>query len=134
MREFKTIYNVKNYLCNVHYGRVDLETGTGWEVAVISFANGKIGVGVDRLGYFTFASRESLKYPHYVAEKLFMPVPDAIEMVKFFNHIFDIKDSGSKNEEAIIVEEPGYSPDAPKEWWDRILNCRSKSKKEEKAP
>lgn len=88
MCKYETVYNVKNYLCNVHYGRVDLETGTGWEIVVISFANGKIGVGVDRLGYFTFAQRESLKYPHYVAEKLFMQEADAVEMVKFFDRIF----------------------------------------------
>lgn len=89
MRKFPTIYNVKKGLCLVHYGRVDLETGTGWEVVVTEFPGGKIGVGVDRLGYFTFASKEALKYPHYVAEKLFMTERDAIEMVKFFTELFE---------------------------------------------
>lgn len=79
---------MKKDLCHVFFGRVDLETCTGWEVVVILLPGGKVGVGIDRLGYFTFSSKEALKYPHYVAEKLSMQEVDAVEMVKFFTNLF----------------------------------------------
>ena|SRR5215207_3237873 len=75
--------------------RADLENGTGYDVTIIYYSrriNGRIGVGIDRLGFFIFKDMNALiaKDSHYyIAEKLTMPLVDAECMRDFFIRIFN---------------------------------------------
>jgi hypothetical protein len=75
-------------------GRVDMENGTGWEVLITLLPSGKVGIAIDRKGFFVFRSIESLTNPKpedvapYLGEKLFLCESDAILMAHFLRHFF----------------------------------------------
>lgn len=71
--------------------RVDMENYTGFDVQMVYYKSGKIGVSIDRKGHFIFASKNALvgkKNTGYLMEKLFLSESDAQGMINFFEHLF----------------------------------------------
>lgn len=93
--QYQNYYAMGETPARTFFGRVDLETGTGWEVTIIMMACGKVAVGIDRRGYFIFASKEPLMNKAgymYLCEKLFLEKVDAIAMISFFQTFFNDSD------------------------------------------
>lgn len=69
--------------------RADLENWTGFDVTVIRYSNGKVGVGIDRAGFFIFKNMDVLMDKNsgkYIAEKLTIPESDGVCLVDFFKY------------------------------------------------
>lgn len=95
MKKAENIYHKKQrsrYV--VEDWRADMENYTGFDVTMIFYDNGKIGVGVDRAGFFIFRSMDVLidkASGPYIAEKLTIPESDGKCLVDFFNHVHESK-------------------------------------------
>lgn len=70
--------------------RADMENHTGFDITMIFYSNGKVGVGIDRAGFFIFSGIEVLideASGVYIAEKLTIPDSDGYHLIDFFKHV-----------------------------------------------
>ena len=93
MIETENIYTWKSTEhCPVGAWRVDMENGTGFDVQLVYYKGGKIGVSIDRVGHFIFRDKDALIGPgasRYIAEKLLLWKADADGMTDFFEYLFE---------------------------------------------
>lgn len=99
----ESIYNIHEISLNtrVFHGRIDLhKSGYGGQITIAIYPNGKVAVGLDRWGFFVFASSESFKHWKYVAEKLNCHDDDVMskELVEFFEKFFKSIKENENNE------------------------------------